>query len=330
MATNPFAPVVPTVTAPAPFASPTAGQAQALAIPQSAPNTSSAYNEVDFDTDVPLSSLEYFPAMRKDEVTRIALILFNPAVEGRAPSPKFKHVQLFSKFYGANDARNVKKFLAPVSNPELMRACVSAYGEVKTAFGGIILHYDTDQYGNILQSGGFKLEAFVFNPEHWKSLKGIHSTWGLHNHDIIVTCTDPNFAKKQYQPAPESKWLLAPPEFREETIAMALDLYNGPLNKMLGAVKSEADIVAQLRQTNAPAIAATPANNPFAGGNNFALTPQSPAIAPAPALGRAIPGTGVGSAHAGVFSDLVAGKTQEVKPVETTVVETKVAEEAIA
>jgi len=311
---NPFAiqttPVSPT---PATAASPYAAAAP-----------SAAYNDVDFDSDVPTSSLESFPKMRKDEVTRIAIILFSPPKgPGLHPSPRFKQVQTFSKFYAQGDTRNIWKFLAPTANPELMRACVQTFGEPKTGFGGIVFHYDTDPYGRPIENGphkdGYRLEALTFNSTPWEQLKGLHCTWGLQTRDLIVTCTKgDNFQEKSYQPAPESIWLTrVPEEVRNEIIATATELYNGSLNSKLGNLKSDAEIMEILTQVNAPVAAATPANNPFKAGNNFAMTPQAAALAPP--LGRALPGTGLGAAKSAVFSDLVAAQTQAVDPTKVVV-----------
>jgi len=302
--------------------SPTQATAAAPVYATAAPSAS--YNDVDFDSDVPISALESFPKMRKDEVTRIAIILFSPPKEqGRHPSPRFKHVQYFNKFYGQGDTRNIWKFLAPTANVELMRACIQTFGEFKTGFGGIVFHYDTDPYGRPIENGphkdGYRLEALTFNSTTWEHLKGLHCTWGLHTRDLIVTCTKgDNFQEKSFQPAPESIWLTrVPEEIRNEIIATAMDLYNGPLNQKLGTVKSDAEIMEILTQVNAPAVAATPANNPFKAGNTFAMTPSTaaPGLAPPLGLGRALPGTGIGGAKSAVFSDLVASQTQAVDPV---------------
>jgi hypothetical protein len=50
-----------------------------------------------------------------------------------------------------------------------------------------------------------------------------------------------------YHPLHESLWLAqVSEEKRDEILATAVDLYNGPLNQMLGSVKSDAEIEAIL------------------------------------------------------------------------------------
>lgn len=269
-----------------------------------------APQEVDFDSDVPSSSLEFFPTLDDGQRTRVAFVLFNPPKEGATrPSPRWLHAQYFSKFYKKGDPRNIKKFLAP-TNPILHQKCAQVCGDVKTVFGTVVLHYTTDTQGRIVPNSDYKFRALTGNRDHWDDVKNQHELHGVDCHDVQVKGADKNFQKRDYDACGESVWLSAPEDIQQEILAKATELFTGPLGRMLAASRTDEEIEEILRQHTGPVTAPaqpTPGHNPFVRGFAPSLT-TPPATA---AL------TGKGPAQSATFSDLISHETQTVDPTKT-------------
>ena len=303
---NPFAANLP-ATATGPGSAVGAFTGGAPALPTQQPNKN--IEEVDFDSDIQVGGLERFPKLAKNQRARIAFILFN-----EKGNPRIKMSQSFN--YGAFGDPNSVAFIAPSHNKDLMKACIAHGGgkDPTTKFGTVVLHYDTNMYGQIDPNGRFKLEALIFGSEKWNILKRRHQEWGLSAHDILVTCTEPNYQKHDYEVARESLWAAAPEEMRKDILEKAENLFNGALNRLMGFSRTDQEIVQFLQTGRMPQRqqgggqpqggAAGPAQanvNPF-GGQQQQVTNQTIAQQ-----------AGVGSGQSADFASLVVSGTNEAE-----------------
>jgi hypothetical protein len=305
---NPFAAAAAGLPASAPLHTPAIPAAAALPIPVT--QTVAPIDEVDFDSDVQTTGLDRFPKMKKDEVARIAFLLFNDA-----GSPQFKSSQSFSTpFNPAPQAVNVS-FIAPKDNQQLFQACVNRMGEPKLKFGTIVLQYNTDQYGNVLDAK-YKLIAYIFGSDKWNQLKPLHKEWGLQEHDLIMTCADPNFQKISFQPAKDALWKQMSPAMQAEVIGKARQLYDRSLNSRMGFVRKDEEIIYFLTHGVLPNQQGQAGGQASYAGAAQGQSPVNPFGAQQP-QGAIAQQAGVGQPAAGVFADLVAQATQS-EPVQST------------
>lgn len=262
--------------------------------------------EVDFDSDIQVGGLERFPKLAKDQRARVAFILFN-----EKGNPRIKMSESFN--FGKFGDPNAVGFIAPKHNKDLMKQLVAFGGgkEPTAKFGTVVLHYDTNMYGVIDPQGKFKLEAFIFGAEKWNILKRRHQEWGLNAHDILITCTEPNYQKHDYEVARESLWSGAPEDMRKDILERAEGLFNGALNRLMGFSRTDQEIVGWMQtgrfpdrasgpapQGGAAGPAGGPSVNPFAGGGQQAVTNQTIAQQ-----------AGVGDAQSADFASLVVSGT---------------------
>lgn len=282
---NPFAPAQQPASVG--FAIPTAQQQFA---PATIPASNSGVDEISFDSDIKIHNLERFPKLKAGEITRIAFLLFD---QNTAPRLKMSNY-----FY---DKQANATFLKP-KDMNVLAAAVARYGEPKIKFGTIILRYDTDQYGNLLPSGGFNLYAYTFSTDKFPQYKQLHKEWGLAQHDLILTCTEANFQKIQITVARDSLWQAAPEQLRTEIMSRASVLYDKFLNNYMGAHKTDQEIMQLIN--GAPAQSAGgPVFNPF-------VQQQQPVVGGNPMVAAVSAQAGVG-AGAATFGDLVANSTNQ-------------------
>ena len=260
-------------------------------------------SEVGFDDEVRIVALERFKPLKKDEVARFAFSLFNTRADGSL-QPRIKHVLEFSEYHGPNDPDNVR-FIAPLHNEQLMKACTNRYGEPRARFACIVLHYDTDAYGTPTQTSGdgYCLEVLTFGADKWNPLKQIHQEWGLQNHDITALCTEANFQRWTMQAARECLWASSPKA--KDIQARATELHERHLAAFLGKQRSESEIVSLLNGPRAGMVPVSPfvPVNPFAGEHSPAIGGAPKAASPPPWAPGAAP-----------FADLVAKETQAADP----------------
>ena len=124
-------------------------------------------SEVGFDDEVRIVALERVKPLKKDEVARFAFPLFNTRADGSL-QPRIKYGLEFSEYLGPSDPANVR-FIAPLDNEQLMKACTNRYGEPRSRFACIVLHYDTDAYGTLTQTSGdgYCLKVLTFGADKW-------------------------------------------------------------------------------------------------------------------------------------------------------------------
>jgi len=246
---------------------------------------SSDVEDVTLDDDIKFDVLEKFPKLKANEKARLAFLVFNDS-----GSPQLKKVDYFYD-KAANAIWNVPK------NPEVLKACIAKYGEPKIKFGGIVMHYETDQHGNVLPTNNFKLEAWTFSRDKWPVIQGIHKEWGLANHDLILTCTEPEFQKISIAVARDCLFKAADPNIVREILEKARYLHEKHLPNRLGRQMDDNQIMGIV--TGQPMPGAGPAGGPAglpAGGGVNPFARQA----------------GVGQPASGEFSNLIANGTQTV------------------
>ena len=218
--------------------------------------------EVTFDSDIKISALDRFPKMKKDEVSRVAFTLFD--ANG---SPMIK---MSNYFY---DETSRKFFIAP-KDPETLKRCIAKLGEVKIRFATIVVRYETDMNGNLIDYGNgswsYKLFAFTFSTDKFPTLKSLHKEWGLQNVDLLFTCSDIDFQKITMNPTRQCIYRQNE-QVTADILSKATDLYNNNLNKHLGNSLSDEEIMvalglAKAPMTGQPGSMVTGGINPFAGG----------------------------------------------------------------
>ena len=117
------------------------------------------------------------------ETKRIALVCFQDK-EGKQ-TPKFVQQKEFSKF----GAVLVIWFEALHSITPISCRCTFLFNEAKPRIGTIVLEYETDTNGLMLQGGGYKLKAFVFSPDKLILLQALtKGGWDSSEYDIMATC----------------------------------------------------------------------------------------------------------------------------------------------
>lgn len=253
-------------------------------------------DEVSLDDDVAMSALDKLPKLANQEVCRLAFVLFD-----HKNAPKLKMAETFYTEIGTSKIY----FSAPKHNPELMKACVARFGEPRRRFGTIILRYDTDKNGQLMPNAGYRLFAYMFDKTKFGEFKTQHGEWGLHQHDLILTCTEANFQKTTLAVAREC-FFRANPQLVNDVTAQAQALYDQYLNRYMGSPRTDAEIVQILNgvvpqrqqgggQAQLPSGGANGVN-PFAAQNG-----QQPAGAH----------PGVGGPQHNDFGDLVAQGTQQ-------------------
>lgn len=193
--------------------------------------------EVTFDSDIQISALDRFPKMKKDEVSRIAFTLFDSN-----GSPMIK----MSSYFYDEGAR--KFFIAP-KNEEVLKKCVAKLGEAKIRFATIVVRYETDNNGNMIDYGNgawsYKLFAYTFSTDKFPTLKSLHKEWGLQNVDLLLTCSDIEFQKVTINPARQCIYR-ANEQVLAEVQLKAKELYEKNLNRHLGNSMSDEEILVTL------------------------------------------------------------------------------------
>lgn len=262
--------------------------------------TPAGSDEVTLDDDIPSSSLDKFPKMTANEITRVSFVLFD-----QKNSPLFRKSDVYYIEIGGQGVY----FKAPAHNPALMKACFDKLGEPRMRLATILLKYDTDKNGQLIPGAGYKLYAYVFSRDKFQEFKTNHQEWGLHQHDLLFTCTEPHFQKTQIAIARECLYR-GNPALVAEIQAKARELYDQSLSRYMGAARSDADIQmllnGQLPQLGRGGPGQTMAGvnpvNPFAPGGAAPF---------APGAGQ-VPGAGVGNPATTDFGHLVAEGTQKV------------------
>ena len=216
--------------------------------------------DISFDSDVKINKLERLPKMNKDEVARIAFILFDA---NNAPIIKLAH-SFFHKPTGTS-------FLAP-TNKDVLAKTAKAIGEPGKKFGTVVLKYSTDQFGNILNYDnlGFDLFAFIFSTDKFPVLRQMHREWGLVEHDVLLACSDLQFQKMAMQPTRESLWRMLPQEKQDTIVTRAKELYDTQLKKQFGKSMSDQEVLVTIGAIQAPMMSQPGMNggayNPFGNG----------------------------------------------------------------
>lgn len=252
-------------------------------------------DEVSLDDDVAMSALDKLPKMANAEVARLAFVLF----DGKN-SPILKMSETFYTEIGTNKLF----FAAPKHNPELMKACVAKFGEPRRRFGTIVLKYDTDKNGQMMPQAGYKLYAYVFAKDKFGEFKTHHNEWGLHAHDLLFTCTEPNFQKTTIAVARDC-FFRANPQMVAEITQQARALYDQYLNRYMGSSRPDAEIV-QILQGIVP--------QRQQGGGQAQLPQGGSNVNPFAGQGGAQPAgahPGVGGPQHNDFGDMVAQQTQQ-------------------
>jgi len=209
-----------------------------------------------FDDDIKINTLDKLPKLKKEETSRIGFLLFDAN-----NSPLIK-----MSYYFYDDVAR-KLFLAP-KDKNLLAKVVSKLGEPKIRFGTPVIRYQTDQYGNLPEQWSYSIHAFIFSTDKFPILKALHKEWGLQGHDILMTCTEPEFQKLAMNVARESLWRTLPQEYLEDIHTKATEAYEKHINRMMGRPMKDEEILALLGLAGPPAAAAGQGVvNPFPAGN---------------------------------------------------------------
>jgi len=232
--------------------------------------------DVDLESDIKLHELEFIPKLAKGQVVRLALLLFNQNSHGRLV-PRFKKVD---HFY--NNTERVG-FIAP-SDEELIKACVKRMGDMKIRFATVVLVYTTDNIGNLSYVKkdpndpesplvpSFRIMGWRFSTDKWSQVKRLFQYNDLSSLDLILTCTEENFQKFDFQVDPQQR-LLNQFTGIDQIVSEAQELFDEKLDKMMGQRKTDDEIRVFLGQTpsmGAP-VGNANASNPF--GNQVATGP---------------------------------------------------------
>jgi len=224
--------------------------------------------DVTLDDDIKLNELDKYPKMKKDDVDRMALILFSST---GSPMIKMSHY-----FY---DDVSKTLFLAP-KNKQLLEGCVNSFGDPKIRFATPVIRYNTDQFGTLSDPLGYKIYAFVFSSDKFPTLKTLHREWGLQNHDILITCKGADYQKMDMQPAKEVIFRQNA-EFSQQVTDAAELAYTKHLNRYMGRAIPDAEVAKILQAGQLMGSTPNP-DNPFV---NSQPAGASPAEKIAPAVG---------------------------------------------
>lgn len=89
--------------------------------------------------------------------------------------------------------------------PEFLRVAQSVDPKVKKprlAIATVIVSWALDQSGrpdkSALQSGGYKVQPWIFSEDKVKSILRKHQEWSLSEHDLTIACTDTQFQKMDF------------------------------------------------------------------------------------------------------------------------------------
>lgn len=272
-------------------------QAGMAPAPAQIPAVQNAVEDVSLDDDIQMAALDKFPKLTQNEVARVAFVLF----DGKN-SPMLK---MSETFYAEVGGQGVY-FASPKHNPELLKACVQRFGEPRRRFGTILLKYNTDKNGALLPNASFQLYAFVFPKDKFQEFKTHHTEWGLHQHDLLFTCTEPHFQKTQTAVARECLYR-GNPALAAEISQNARTLYDSYLNRYMGNVRPDNEIIMILNGQLPPTAGgrgAAPGATPSLPGVN----PVNPFAAGGAQMQQQQPGVGGGATTD--FAHLVAQGTQ--------------------
>lgn len=203
------------------------------------------------------------------------------------------------------DRGNIR-LIAPLHNADLMKACTTRFGTPRARVAVVVVRYDTDSYGNPVQTtgDGYRFEILTFGQDKFNSLRHIHNEWSLRNHDVIAHCTEANFQRWDLQAARECLWVAS--SKAQEIQARATEIHEKHITSFLGKIRSDGDIVALLEGTRAGIVPVSP----FGGVNPFLGANAPPVAGAAPQVGSAAPW----APGAAPFADLVAKETQAADP----------------
>ena len=84
--------------------------------------------------------------------------------------------------------------------------CCQALGAPKKRFAVMVLHYQTDQNGNLTKPYAYKLKVWKFGEERYRSIKATNKEFPLHAHDLKLTCEDTQYQKMTLTACKESIW----------------------------------------------------------------------------------------------------------------------------
>jgi len=83
-----------------------------------------------------------------------------------------------------------------------------AGGPPKTSISTIIVVWPTDSKGQLdkaaFQEGRFEVMPWVFDQGKYEHMETIHGNFHLGKHDLVAKCTDSQYQKMQFSPAPEN------------------------------------------------------------------------------------------------------------------------------
>ncbi len=267
-AANPFLNQTPEdatpVEATATTTSMTAATPSSIAPVQTADFSHGSSLDVTLDSEVKLNVIDKLPEMNKDECSRIALIAFD---DNNAPL-----IKMSQQYYVDMGNGTKLMFLAP-ENKELLAKIIARFGEPKVRFATIVLRYNTDKRGAVLNQDT-SFHVWQFGTDKWPDLKNMHQKWNLFNHDIAIQCKDPQFQKLNMVPEPDCYWQKLP--YAKDIMAQARSLYETALKKFIARKIPDNELEIKLGFKEAPP--ASPSVNPFSPqGQTAAQVNNTPA-----------------------------------------------------
>jgi len=153
-------------------------------------------NDVTFgDRNVELNTLDRYKG-KKGQVDRIVLLSK-------------------SLLRGNSHWFNNKTFRCLTEDPSKPAICCEKLGAPNQKFGVVILHYQADGEGNIVDESKCPgtLKIWVLTESKYQELSGVHKQWPLLDsgfdkpqHDLLIACTEEQYQRMTITPCPKAHW----------------------------------------------------------------------------------------------------------------------------
>lgn len=84
--------------------------------------------------------------------------------------------------------------------------CCEKLGPAKWRLGAVVIKYGTDKLGGLKKPFTYELLPWLFSEASYVKLKTVNSEFPLANHDIKISCDNPEYQNLAITPCNESIW----------------------------------------------------------------------------------------------------------------------------